>query len=88
MTHVKFTFQWYIPSKFKAPDLSVCACRSAADVDDVYVTGTFDNWSHTTKLYRTDSGHFEREIHLPVNEKVFYKVNPPSLIPRGTCAVI
>jgi len=61
--------------------------RTAYDAHEVYVTGTFDNWAHkANKLTKNESGALELEIHLPLNEKVSYKVNnSPSPDPQ-TCA--
>ncbi|KAL1961244.1 hypothetical protein VTO42DRAFT_3190 [Malbranchea cinnamomea] len=38
----------------------------------VYVTGTFDNWAQTVKLDRTDHG-FSKEVELPDDKKIHYK---------------
>ena len=61
-------------------------CRSASDADDVYVTGTFDNWSKSNKLEKTAHGTLEKEVFLPMSEKISYKVqftrthvSPPTL---------
>ncbi|KAM3425060.1 hypothetical protein BST61_g7027 [Cercospora zeina] len=40
--------------------------------DEVYVTGTFDNWSKSVKLDKKDQLH-EKLVNLPTTEKVFYK---------------
>ena|SRR2546423_10612042 len=49
-------------------------CRTASDADDVYVTGTFDNWSKSNKLEKTAHGTLEKEVSLPMAEKISYKV--------------
>nr|POE56232.1 5'-amp-activated protein kinase subunit beta-2 [Quercus suber] len=41
--------------------------------DEVYVTGTFDNWSKSVKLDKKDFIH-EKTVDLPsIGEKIFYK---------------
>ncbi|PPJ54806.1 hypothetical protein CBER1_04069 [Cercospora berteroae] len=40
--------------------------------DEVYVTGTFDNWSKSVKLDKKDQLH-EKLVNLPSTEKVYYK---------------
>ncbi|KAI5358262.1 Putative AMP-activated kinase, glycogen-binding protein [Septoria linicola] len=40
--------------------------------EEVYVTGTFDNWGKTVKLDKKDQVH-EKLVNLPSNEKVLYK---------------
>lgn len=49
-------------------------CRTASDAEDVYVTGTFDNWSKSNKLEKTAHGTLEKEVYLPMSEKISYKV--------------
>lgn len=51
--------------------------RTASDAEEVYVTGTFDNWSKSAKLEKSASGVLEKEIVVPMNEKITYKVIPP-----------
>lgn len=42
--------------------------------DEVYVTGTFDDWAKSVKL-ENKGEHFEKLVELPSsNEKIFYKV--------------
>ncbi|ODV82666.1 carbohydrate-binding module family 48 protein [[Candida] arabinofermentans NRRL YB-2248] len=41
------------------------------DASEVYVTGTFDNWSKSCKLDKNESG-FSKSIELP-GEKILYK---------------
>ena len=48
--------------------------RTAYDAEEVYVTGTFDNWSKSEKLEKAASGGLEKEVILPINEKITYKV--------------
>lgn len=41
---------------------------------EVYVTGTFDNWSKSEKLIKTGD-IFEKNVTLPsAEEKIYYKV--------------
>ncbi|EEP77141.1 predicted protein [Uncinocarpus reesii 1704] len=41
---------------------------------EVYVTGTFDNWSRSVKLEKSAEGHFRKDVELPeTNERVLYK---------------
>lgn len=43
--------------------------------DEVYVTGTFDNWSKSVKLDRDGTAH-EKTVNLPESsEKILYKVS-------------
>jgi len=43
--------------------------------NEVYVTGTFDDWAKTEKLEKVDAGHFEKVVQLnKVDEKILYKV--------------
>lgn len=48
------------------------ACRPY-DANEVFVTGTFDDWGKTVKLDRVD-GIFVKEVSLPADQKVQYKV--------------
>lgn len=42
--------------------------------NEVFVTGTFDDWGKTVKLDQKGD-IFEKEVHLPVTgEKVYFKV--------------
>ena len=42
--------------------------------EEVYVTGTFDDWAKSVKLERKGDG-FEKLLDLPeTEEKIFYKV--------------
>lgn len=44
---------------------------------EVYVTGTFDDWAKSVKL-ENKGEHFEKLVELPLsNEKIFYKVPYP-----------
>jgi hypothetical protein len=45
------------------------------DANEVFVTGTFDDWGKTVKLDRVDDG-FAKEVSLPI-EKVHYKAGFP-----------
>ncbi|ODQ50327.1 hypothetical protein SAICODRAFT_38323, partial [Saitoella complicata NRRL Y-17804] len=46
---------------------------------EVYVTGTFDNWSRSTRLSPTPSSatqkktSYSAEVELPSTEKILYK---------------
>ncbi|KAJ5750085.1 hypothetical protein N7533_007113 [Penicillium manginii] len=42
------------------------------DANEVFVTGTFDDWGKTVKLNRV-GGIFIKEVSLPVREKIQYK---------------
>jgi Glycogen recognition site of AMP-activated protein kinase len=50
--------------------------------DEVYVTGTFDNWSKSQKLEKVGDS-FEKTVTLPdASKKIYYKVRlyfPPPL---------
>jgi len=48
--------------------------RTASDAEDVYVTGTFDSWSKSIKLEKSPSGVLEKEVTVPLSEKITYKV--------------
>ena len=51
--------------------------------DEVFVTGTFDDWSKSTQLDKKDTG-FEKTVALQkVDEKILYKVCPS----RSPCHV-
>jgi len=42
---------------------------------EVFVTGTFDNWSKSVQLDPTDSTVHEKEVQLPeTDKKIYYKV--------------
>lgn len=67
------------PSKLVAPAAYHCwpgsltFCRPHA-AEEVYVTGTFDNWSKSEKLEKVGD-HFEKTVTLPeTSESIFYKV--------------
>lgn len=48
---------------------------------EVYVTGTFDDWAKSIKL-ENKGAHFEKVVELPLsNEKIFYKVRYPTAPP-------
>ncbi|OIW29135.1 hypothetical protein CONLIGDRAFT_645271 [Coniochaeta ligniaria NRRL 30616] len=48
-------------------------CRPHA-AEEVYVTGTFDNWSKSEKLEKVGD-HFEKTVTLPeTGDSIFYKV--------------
>ena len=48
--------------------------RPHPEANEVYVTGTFDDWGKTEKLNKVGDT-FEKEVTLPdASEKIFYKV--------------
>lgn len=48
--------------------------RRPREANEVFVTGTFDDWGKTVQLEKKGSV-FEKEVHLPaIEEKVQYKV--------------
>ncbi|KAI1490101.1 hypothetical protein F5X96DRAFT_637971 [Biscogniauxia mediterranea] len=48
--------------------------RWAHPATDVFVTGTFDDWSKSEKLKKVGD-HFEKKVQLPTaSEKIYYKV--------------
>ena len=47
------------------------ACRPY-DANEVFVTGTFDDWGKTVKLDRVGDS-FAKEVDLPTGEKIQYK---------------
>ncbi|KAH8650571.1 immunoglobulin E-set, partial [Tricladium varicosporioides] len=40
---------------------------------EVYVTGTFDNWGKTHKLYKNSKGVFQKFVEIPTSHKIYYK---------------
>jgi len=49
-------------------------CRPHLEANEVYVTGTFDDWGRTEKLDKV-GGTFEKEVYLSdATVKVLYKV--------------
>lgn len=52
--------------------------------EEVYVTGTFDNWSKSEKLEKVGD-HFEKIVTLAeTGDSIFYKVCYPLLLPLNT----
>lgn len=46
----------------------------AHPAEEVYVTGTFDNWSKSEKMAKVGDA-FEKSVELPdTSEKIYYKV--------------
>lgn len=46
----------------------------AHPAEEVYVTGTFDNWSKSEKMAKVGDS-FEKSVELPdTSEKIYYKV--------------
>lgn len=41
--------------------------------DEVYVTGTFDDWGKSVKLEKED-GVFVKQVELPLGQTISYKV--------------
>ena len=60
-------------------------CREH-DAEDVYVTGTFDDWQKTVQLQK-EGGIFKKSVELP-KTKTQYKVRPPcdTRLPPGAPA--
>lgn len=53
---------------------SACLLSRPHVAEEVYVTGTFDNWSKSEKLEKVGDG-FQKTVTLPVTtENIFYKV--------------
>lgn len=48
------------------------ACRPY-NANEVFVTGTFDDWGKTVRLDRVGD-IFSKEVSLPAGEKIYYKV--------------
>ena len=60
---------------------SVLVCRDHS-AEDVYVTGTFDDWAKSVKLDKKQ-GHFEKLVNLPYGgKKIYYKVRKTMLSSR------
>lgn len=56
------------------PNLLTSAPFRHHPANEVYVTGTFDDWARSVKLEKKGD-HFEKLVELPLsNEKIFYKV--------------
>lgn len=54
--------------------LLIQSCREHPNASDVYVTGTFDNWTKSEKLDKKGDG-FEKSVTLPdASQKIYYKV--------------
>lgn len=50
----------------------------AHPAEEVYVTGTFDNWSKSEKMAKVGDS-FEKSVELPdTSEKIYYKVGAAS----------
>ncbi|KAF6817093.1 hypothetical protein CMUS01_12160 [Colletotrichum musicola] len=53
---------------------SITADIPAHSAEEVYVTGTFDNWTKSEKLEKVGDS-FEKTVTLPeASEKIYYKV--------------
>jgi hypothetical protein len=66
---VKKVFKWCL-----IHEIMELMIRTATDAEDVYVTGTFDSWSKSIKLQKSSAGVLEKEVTLPISEKISYKV--------------
>jgi hypothetical protein len=55
-------------------------CREH-DAEDVYVTGTFDDWQKTVQLEK-EGTVFKKSVELP-KTKTQYKVRPDSAVRHG-----
>jgi hypothetical protein len=74
-----YTFKWCV-RQFR---LFHCAVRveltrtfrEHPEANEVFVTGTFDDWGKTEKLDRKGD-FFEKEVQLPNKDKILYKVSP------------
>lgn len=51
--------------------------------EEVYVTGTFDDWGKTVKLEKDGTGFSKTVETLPLHEKVYYKVRPSNDLQRA-----
>lgn len=48
--------------------------------EEVYVTGTFDDWTKSVKLEKED-GVFQKTVDLKPSEKIYYKVGSQLPVP-------
>lgn len=71
--------------RFRARALPFTDCSSLTHrdhpADEVYVTGTFDNWSKSVKLEK-DGSSFSKTVDIPAsttNAKIHYKVRTEPL---------
>jgi hypothetical protein len=63
-------------------ELTDCSGPRDHPADEVYVTGTFDDWAKSVELERKGD-HFEKLLDLPqTEEKIFYKVRGVSCAPK------
>lgn len=53
--------------------------------DEVYVTGTFDDWAKSVKLVK-EGGGFAKRVELPRGEKIVYKVGISFSLPGSSKA--
>ncbi|KAL9597160.1 MAG: hypothetical protein Q9219_005326 [cf. Caloplaca sp. 3 TL-2023] len=66
-----FVFRWYVsnlPSTSSGRD----ALNRNHTADQVYVTGTFDDWAKSIKLDKQGEG-FAKRVELPLGQKIAYK---------------
>lgn len=62
-----------------------CVRRREHPAEEVFVTGSFDDWGKTVKLEKNSSGVFEKTVELPKSdENVYYKVRRIRLCLRRT----
>lgn len=67
---------------------SLASCNEHADgsynrdhpADEVYVTGTFDDWAKSVKLEKED-GVFVKQVELPLGQTISYKVGSSVSLP-------
>jgi len=63
-------------------ELTDCSGPRDHPADEVYVTGTFDDWAKSVKLERKGD-RFEKLLDLSLTEeKIFYKVRGVSCAPK------
>ncbi|KAK1992297.1 hypothetical protein LX36DRAFT_662564 [Colletotrichum falcatum] len=56
------------------PLANLIVCNRAHPAEEVYVTGTFDNWTKSEKLEKVGNS-FEKTVTLPdASQKIYYKV--------------
>jgi hypothetical protein len=62
--------------------------REHPEANEVFVTGTFDDWGKTERLDRKGD-FFEKDVQLPNKDKILYKVRQAraSLMPILDCCI-
>lgn len=80
----KYTFTWYVRACLaptQAPSVPNCLhAHREHSANEVYVTGTFDDWRKTVKLENED-GIFKKTVELPKTHTQ-YKVRTPPVAYR------